>query len=73
MKKRLLSSLLTLCMVFCFVPTGVFAEGENPKKVENEQELINALADRTVDIITLKSDIAVSSTLIVKRAVTLDL
>ena len=28
MKKRLLSILLTLCMVLCLVPTGVFAEGE---------------------------------------------
>ena len=28
MKKRLLSILLTLCMLFCLVPTGVFAEGE---------------------------------------------
>ena len=26
MKKRILSILLTLCMVICFVPTGVFAE-----------------------------------------------
>ena len=28
MKKRILSILLTLCMLFCLVPTGVFAEGE---------------------------------------------
>ena len=28
MKSRLLSILLTLCMVLCLVPTGVFAEGE---------------------------------------------
>ncbi len=27
MKKRILSILLTLCMVLCLVPTGVFAEG----------------------------------------------
>ena len=27
MKKRLISILLALCMVFCIVPTGVFAEG----------------------------------------------
>ena len=73
MKKRLLSILLTLCMVLCIVPTGVFAEGEKTKKVETEQELVDALADSTVDIITLKSDIAVGSTLIVKRAVTLDI
>ena len=73
MKKRILSILLTLCMVLCMVPISVFAEGEITKKVETEEELVNALADSTVDIITLKSDIAVSSTLIVKRAVTLDI
>ena len=28
MKKRIFSILLTLCMVLCIVPTGVFAEGE---------------------------------------------
>ena len=28
MKKRILSILLTLCMILCLVPTGVFAEGE---------------------------------------------
>ena len=28
MKKRILSILLTLCLLFCLVPTGVFAEGE---------------------------------------------
>ena len=28
MRKRVLSILLTLCMLFCLVPTGVFAEGE---------------------------------------------
>ena len=73
MKKRVLSILLTLCMALCIVPTSVFAEGETTKKVGTEQELIDALADSTVNIITLKSNIAVSSTLIVKRAVTLDI
>ena len=28
MKKRILSILLTLCMLLCLVPTGIFAEGE---------------------------------------------
>ena len=75
MKKRLLSILLTLCIILCIVPTGVFAEGETLKevKVADEEEILTALADDTVDIITLKNDIAVSSTLIVKRAVTLDI
>ena len=48
MKKRMLSILLTLCMVLCLAPAGVFAEGETTKKVETEQELVDALADNTV-------------------------
>ena len=73
MKKRILSILLTLCMVLCLAPVGVFAEGETTKKVETEQELVDALADSTVDVIKLGSDVAVSSTLTVERAVTLDI
>ena len=73
MKKRILSILLTLCMVLCLVPTTAFAEGETNRKVETEQELVAALADSSVDIITLKNDIAIGTTLTVLRKVTLDL
>ena len=73
MKKRLLSILLALCMVLCLVPTTAFAEGETNRKVETEQELVDALADSSVDIITLKNDIAIGTTLTVLRKVTLDL
>ena len=73
MKKRILSILLTLCMLFCLVPTTAFAEGETNRKVETEQELVDALADSSVDIITLKNDIAIGTTLTVLRKVTLDL
>ncbi len=73
MKKRLLSILLALCMVICLVPTSVFAESETNKKVETEQELVDALSDSSTDIITLKNDIAISTTLTVDRAVTLNL
>ena len=45
MKKRILSILLALCMLFCLVPTTAFAEGETNRKVETEQELVDALAD----------------------------
>ena len=39
MKKRILSILLTLCIMICLVPTGVFAEGEayNCKHVNFDQ------------------------------------
>ena len=73
MKKRLISILLTLCMLFCLVPTTAFAAGETNRKVETEQELVNALADSSADIITLKNDIAIGTTLTVLRKVTLDL
>ena len=73
MKKRILSILLALCMLFCLVPTTAFAEGETNRKVETEQELVDALADSSVDIITLKNDIAIGTTLTVLRKVTLDL
>ena len=73
MKKRFLSIVLILSMMMCLVPITAFAEGETVKDVSTEQELVDALADSTVDVITLKSDIAVSSTLIVKRTVTLDI
>lgn len=73
MKKRILSILLALCMLFCLVPTTAFAESETSRKVETEQELVNALADSSADIITLKNDIAIGTTLTVLRKVTLDL
>lgn len=73
MKKRILSILLTLCMLFCLVPTTAFAAGETNRKVETEQELVDALADSSVDIITLKNDIAIGTTLTILRKVTLDL
>ena len=72
MKRQILSILLALCMMICLVPTSVFAEGETNRKVETEQELVNALSDSSVDVITLKSDIEIGTTLIVDRNVTLD-
>ena len=73
MKKRILSILLALCMMICLVPTSVFAEGETNRKVETEQEFVNALSDSSVDVITLKSDIEIGTTLTVDRNVTLDI
>ena len=43
------------------------------RKVETEQELVDALADSTVDIIKLGSDVAINATLNITRAVTLDI
>ena len=73
MKKRILSILLALCMLFCLVPTTAFAAGETNRKVETEQELVAALADGTADVIRLTKDIDISSSLTILRKVTLDL
>ena len=73
MKKRILSILLALCMLFCLVPTAAFAAGETNRKVETEQELVAALADDTTDVIRLTKDIDISSSLTILRKVTLDL
>ena len=73
MKKKIVSILLTVCMMLCLVPTSVFAEGKTAKGVATAQELTDALADSAVDIINLNQDIEISSTLIVTRPVTLDI
>ena len=73
MKKRLLSILLTLCMVICFVPTGVFAEDIAFKDVASAAELKNALADSSVPGIRLTKDIVTGEAFSVTRTVTLDL
>ena len=73
MKKRVLSILLTLCMVLCLVPTSVFAEGETFKNVANAAELKSALADDSVPGIKLTSNIVTGEAFSVTRTVTLDL
>ena len=73
MKKRILSILLTLCMVLCFVPTGVFAEDIAFKNVASAAELKNALADSSVPGIRLTKDIVTDEAFSVTRTVTLDL
>ena len=73
MRKRILSILLTLCMVFCIMPTGVFAEGETFKNVASAAELKNALADSSVPGIRLTKDIVTGEAFSVIRTVTIDL
>ena len=73
MKKRLISILLTLCIVLCFVPTGVFAEDIAFKNVASAAELKNALADDSVPGIRLTKDIVTGEAFSVTRTVTLDL
>ena len=69
MKKRVLSILLLCCMVLTLLPTAAFAAGKI--WVGTEEELLAALADNTIDKITLTADITVSQTLVIDRQVVL--
>ena len=69
MKKRILSILLMCCMVLTLLPTAAFAAGKI--EVGTEEELLAALADNTIDKITLTADITVSQTLVIDRQVVL--
>ena len=69
MKKRILSILLLCCMVLTLLPTAAFAAGKI--RVGTEEELLAALADNTIDKITLTADITVSQTLVIDRQVVL--
>lgn len=75
MKKQLVSILFALCMVLCLVPLAAFAEGEteNVQEVTNQTDLFNAVAGTSVTTVKLTTDISISSSLTVKRTVTLDL
>ncbi len=69
MKKRILSILLLCCMVLTLLPTAAFAAGKI--EVGTEEELLAALADNTIDKITLTADITFSQTLEIDRQVVL--
>ena len=65
MKKRILSIVLTICMVFMFLPTTVFAANEDATALQN---LLNSGGT-----VTLSKDYTIDSTLNVTTNVTLDL
>ena len=69
MKKRMLSILLLCCMVLTLLPTTAFAL--TSINVSTEEELLAALADKTIDRIGVTSDITVSRTLEIDRQVVL--
>ena len=77
MKKRILSILLTLCMLFCLVPTSVFAEdnmaANGTAEVSTAAELVSAIREASYGTVKLTSDITIYTTLVVNRTVTLDL
>lgn len=65
MKKRILSIVLTLCMVLMFVPQTVFAANDDATALQN---LLNGGGT-----VTLSKDYTIDTTLSVKNTVTLDL
>ncbi|MFQ8826032.1 MAG: InlB B-repeat-containing protein [[Ruminococcus] lactaris] len=69
MKKRILSILLLCCMLLTLLPTTAFAAGKI--EVGTEEALLAALANNTIDKITLTADITVSQTLVIDRQVVL--
>ena len=73
MKKRILSILLTLCMVLSIAPATVFAEDSVVTEVSTAEDLTTAIENSAVDTVKLAADIIISSSLTVNRAVTLDL
>lgn len=76
MKKRILSILLTLCMVLCIVSTSVFAEdnmaASGTAEVSTAAELVSAIREASYGTVKLTSDITIYTTLVVNRTVTLD-
>ncbi len=67
MKKRILSILLLCCMMLTLLPVTAFAL--TSINVSTEEELLAALADKTIDRIGVTSDITVSRTLEIDRSV----
>ena len=76
MKKRIVSTLLALCMLLCLVPTAAFAEdgtGGAVQDVSNADDLIAAIENSAVNTVKLAENISISRSLTVDRIVTLDL
>ncbi len=70
MKKRILSILLALCMVFCLVPTNVFADGVYKA---GDEHLRYALNDTSYNVFRLINNIIITQPLEITREVILDL
>ena len=73
MKKLTTRILLVLCMALCLTPITAFATDATVTDVATAQELTNALANSSEEIIRLTADIDIGGTLSISRTVTLDL
>ena len=70
--KWIYAALLSICMAL-FLITVPASAAETEKEVSTPKDLTDALADNNISEIRLKGDVDISSTLEVKRPVTLDL
>ncbi len=70
MKKKMLSIVLTFCLLFSLVP-AVHAEENDAVSVANEADLLTALSG-TCTVIDITADIALNNTLVINRAVTIN-
>ena len=76
MKKRIVSTLLALCMLLCLMPTAAFAgdgTGGAVQDVSTSEALTAAIENSAVNTVKLAANIDIGSSLTVKRTVTLDL
>ena len=75
MKKRILSILLTLCMVIGLMSTAVFTEdnmaASETAEASTAAELVSAIRKYSYETVKLMSDITINTTLEVRRTVTL--
>ena len=71
-RKWIYAALLSICMAL-FLITVPASAAETEKEVSTPKDLTDALADNNISEIRLKGDVDISSTLEVKRTVTLDL
>ena len=76
MKKRIVSTLLALCMLLCLMPTAAFAEdgtGGAVQDVSNANDLTAAIDNSAVNTVRLAANIDIDTSLTVSREVTLNL
>ena len=71
MKKRWLGLLLILTMALCLLPAAALAEGENERHVNSSEALLAAIADESVSVIHIDTDLWISEPISIERELTL--
>lgn len=78
MRRKFLSVVLCVCMMLTMAPFAFAAEGDKVAKVGSQeytslQEAVNAVGSDNGSTVTLLSDVALNSTLVLNNSLTLDL